>query len=66
MTPEDYLAQADVIDREMQRCRKILDRHAWAKSVGIQKGDPPLIQKTLAELLGATERMKTLNASFWP
>jgi hypothetical protein len=50
---------------EMRRIRQILDRHAYAKDLGMTTDSAPLIQKAYRELESVVERLKKLDHEFW-
>jgi hypothetical protein len=65
MTPQDYIGRSAALETEFRRIRGILDRHAYAKELGVTTDDAPLIQKTFSELECVSKRVLDLERQFW-
>ncbi|MFC1673741.1 hypothetical protein ACFL12_06285 [Pseudomonadota bacterium] len=64
MTYQEYLAQSDVLGREMKRIRGLLDQHAEAKEKGVAiEGE--LVKKLYEQLNDVLKRLGDLEQAYW-
>lgn len=57
--------RSNALELEMRRIRGILDRHAYAKELGVASDNSLLIKKTYADLEDVVRRFRELDQEFW-